>query len=270
MPSGDSFPAKNRNPDPETGADDPGASQPANADESVDFGSYVSSTVRSSADLFGTPRRSSSSRRRASTEPEPEQSAAGDETPAQARAPRRQGPRETTTGAEAETNRPRRYWRDSVAGESGQNEYDDDQGDDSANGGYGDRIGAMFPWKLPDDGRTRAIIFAAIAVALLALVVLIWFLNRGEDNDAPPPTGTVESVIDAPDTPTESSEGASTPSGFIPFEDEETPEPEATEAVRRGGDNQIDREEPGTPGADLDAPGSADASRPAVIDVSRA
>ncbi len=157
-----------------------------------------------------------------------------------------------------------------MAGDATADEYADDRRDDPENGGFGDRFGGMFPWKLPDDGRTRGIIFGAVALAILALVLLIWFLNRGDGDESPPPTGTAESVINAPgasETPTEDSEGASTPSGFIPFEEDETPEPEpeATEAVRRGGDNQLDNDDPVTPGAGLDGPVRADGSRQSSI-----
>lgn len=264
MPSGDSYPANKRTPNPESGTGDLESvqPQPKTTDESVDFGSYVSSTVRSSADLFGTPTRSSSSRnrgRRTEPEPAPSNPPDGDSVPAPSRLPRQRAARTSNTAATAESNRPRTYWRDSVAGDATSDEYADDRREVPENGGFGDRFGGMFPWKFPDDGRTRGIILGVVALAILALVLLLWFLNRGDDDDSPPPTGTVESVINAPgatDPPTESSGDASTPSGFIPFEEDETPEPEpeATEAVRRGGDNQLDRDDPGTPGARLDVP----------------
>ncbi len=271
MPSGDSHPANKRTAGPESGAvgPDSGQQQPKTTDESVDFGSYVSSTVRSSADLFGTPTRSSSSRnrgKRTDPEPAPSNPPDGDPVPAPPRSPRQRPARTSNTVASVESNRPRTYWRDSVAEDSEADEYTDDRREDPEDGGFGDRFSAMFPWKLPDDGRTRGIILGLVALAIVALVLLIWFLNRGDDDDSPPPTGTVESVINAPgatDPPTESSGDASTPSGFIPFEEDETPEPEpeATEAVRRGGDNQLDSDDPVTPGAGLDAPARVDGSR---------
>jgi hypothetical protein len=123
---------------------------------------------------------------------------------------------------------------------------DGDHGGGDEGGGFGDR----FPWRFPDDERTRRIIFGAIALVLVAALVLAWLLSRGSDDDPPPPTGTIESVLDAPPAATEPGAGsASTPSGSAPFLDEDTPTPEATEAVRRGGDNQRDRDDTGTPGA---------------------
>jgi len=106
----------------------------------------------------------------------------------------------------------------------------------------------MFPWKFPEDDRTRKIIVAAVAVALLALVALIWFLSRGgDDGDPPPPTGTVESVIDAAPSATEAEDDSRTPPAFLPSDDE-SPTPASSEAVRRGGDNQRNVDDTGTPG----------------------
>ncbi len=245
MPTGDSRPPEKRNTSPNPSnresqgsdqGDKPGSPNP---EESVDFGSYVSSTVRSSAELFGTPARSAPSRNRnpRSSSPPPEQPAVSrDEAPAN---------RATRDVAEGSRDRPRTYWRDSVTGET-RDDFapdDDDQG-----GGAGGRTGDMFPWKLPEDDRTRKIILAAIILALVAIVALIWLLNRDDDGgETPPPTGTIESVLDAPPSATEPGEDPSTPPAFLSPGDE-TPE-EPTESVRRGGDNQRDRDDNGTPGA---------------------
>lgn len=110
----------------------------------------------------------------------------------------------------------------------------------------------MLPWKFPDDERTRRIAFAAIALALLAILALIWLLTRDTDEGgAPPPTGTIESVIEVDPTATEAGDDRSTPTGFVPVDDVETPSPTPTSTaeVRRGGDNQRNIDDPGTPGA---------------------
>ncbi len=249
MPSGDSNAANNQGAGPDSNPDAEAPRAPSSgADEKVDFGSYVSNTVRSSADLFGTPPRSSSSRNRRTTgqsppadQPEIDPGQAAPGTP-QPRTGGTSGPK-----AAAGSNRPRTYWRDSLSAPATSGPEDAARDEPGADGGRR-RFGGMPAWSVPDDGRTRGIIIAVIALAILGLIALVWFLNRGAGDDvSPPPTGTIESVIDAPGTPIESEGDVSTPSGFIPFEDEETPEPEATEAVRRGGDNQLDRNDPGTP-----------------------
>ncbi len=243
MPTGDSSPPDKRSTRPDlTNRDAKTQDQPdqpgsANPDESVDFGSYVSSTVRSSAELFGTPARSAPSRSRKppagstpSTDPEVTQSEAPATRPAR-------------DGTGESRNRPRTYWRDSVAGEAGDEFVD--AGDDGQ-GGNGGRSGDMFPWKLPEDDRTRKIILAGVALAILALIAVIWLLNRSDDGETPPPTGTVESILDIPPSATESDSNPSTPPGFLPDDDDETPE-QPTEGVRRGGDNQRNRDDASTP-----------------------
>ena len=235
MPTGDSNPSNKRKTRPEPANRDPQAADesvqpvPSKPDESVDFGSYVSSTVRSSAELFGTPARSAPSRKRASRSDTPSSSQpANDPPPARSEAP---SGRRVRNAPVTSTNKPRTYWRDSVAGET----VDDaDIDNDSGRGGSG-RSREMFPWKFPEDDRTRKIIVAAVAVALLALVALIWFLSRGgDDGDPPPPTGTVESVIDAAPSATEAEDDSRTPPAFLPSADEETPTPAPTDTVRRG------------------------------------
>jgi len=141
--------------------------------------------------------------------------------------------------------RPRTYWRDSIAGGPG-TESPSDSGD-----GDGAPGGGSFAWSFPEDERTRRIIYAAGALALVALIALIWLLNRDGNDEVAPPTGTIESVLDAVPSATAPDDDASTPSQFAPFidEDDETPTAEPTEAVRRGGDNQINRDDPGTPAA---------------------
>ncbi|MEJ7901895.1 MAG: hypothetical protein WKF63_08595, partial [Thermomicrobiales bacterium] len=257
MPTGDSSPPNNRNTRPNAANGDPQGPldqdvsrppEPSNPDESVDFGSYVSSTVRSSAELFGTPARTAPSRSQTSRTNTPP-------TGQQPNAPVPVLPGSQTERAARELpdsspNRPRTYWRDSVSGGGAATEIDlDDDAGQRGSGGNGGRAGDLFPWKFPDDERTRRIIFAAIALGLLAILALVWLLNRGDDNGgSPPPTGTVESIIDAAPSATETDDDSPTPPGFIPF-DEETSEVAPTEAVRRGGDNQRNVETQSTPGA---------------------
>ncbi|MDQ3655679.1 MAG: hypothetical protein M3457_11450, partial [Chloroflexota bacterium] len=195
--------------------------------------------------MFGTPARSAPSRKRASRSDTPSSGQpTNDPAPARSEAPSGRRVRETPSSSRS---RPRTYWRDSVAGET----VEEADIDDDAGRGGGGRTGEIFPWKFPEDDRTRKIILAAVAVALLALVALIWFLSRGgDDGESPPPTGTVESVIDAAPSATEADDDSPTPPAFIPFDDETpTPTSASTEPVRRGGDNQLNGDDPGTPGA---------------------
>ncbi|MBA3379328.1 MAG: M28 family peptidase [Chloroflexia bacterium] len=257
MPTGDSSPPNKRNTRPNAADGDPQGPldqdvsrppEPSDPDESVDFGSYVSSTVRSSAELFGTPARTAPSRSRPwRTNTPPAGQQPNDPAPAQP-GPRTQRPARDLPASSP--NRPRTYWRDSVSRGGAATEVDlDDDAGQRGSGGNGGRTGDLFPWKFPDDERTRRMIFAAIAFVLVAVLVLIWLLGRGDDNgDSPPSTATVESIIDAAPSATEADDDSSTPPGFIPFDDE-TPDPSPTEAVRRGGDNQRNLDDPGTPGA---------------------
>ncbi len=241
MPAGDSSPPDKRNtrPDPTNrNATSPDEPVTENPDDSVDFGSYVSSTVRSSAEMFGTPARSAPSRSRkprASTPPANETDVPRSEAPLTPTS--RESPVESR-------NRPRTYWRDSVAGDD---RDEVDAGGDDGRGDDGGRRGDLFPWKFPEGDRTRKLILAGAALAILAVIVIIWLLNRGEDDETPPPTGTVESILDVPSSATESADDPSTPPAFLP-QDDDTPAP-PTEGVRRGGDNQRNRDDSSTPGA---------------------
>lgn len=259
MPQGDSNPRDNRNMRPgdaprdaPKSTNDPQPTPPADPgpEGSVDFGSYVSSTVRSSAELFGTPARSAPSRNRPSRTRQPRQGVTPEtQVTVTSREPAERPERDVPVTSRA---RPRTYWRDSVIGGRSPGEpLPDDDGDGAGDGG---RTGGMLAWSFPEDERTRRIIYAAVALALVALVALVWLLNRGGGDEEPPPTGTIESVLDAAPSATEPDDDGSTPSGFAPFidDDEETPPSEPTEAVRRGGDNQIDRDDPGTPAASRD------------------
>lgn len=260
MPSGDSRkpsqqsarpPADDRVDDsrsPLPGSGEAGASEQGN---DVDFGSYVSSTVRSSAELFGTPARSASSRsrRQGSQSRTPESEKARESSP-EPGTPAQNAPAQGSTARE----RPARRWRDSAVVEKVDDVEtgileNDGSGD---GGGYRDR----FPWAFQDDGRPNWTILGGILLALLALILLIWYLvGRGGGDGDPIPTPTEESVIDAPLTGTEEDDD-STPSVFVPqVPTQSDDEPTATQETRRGGDNQrnVDDDE-GTPGASSDDP----------------
>ncbi len=249
MSTGDSNPPTRRNERPDS-RNPPSPNDPAQPDnprdaesgQPVDFGSYVSSTVRSAAELFGTPTRSGRSGRRAAKSAE---RATGSSPSAGSPLPPREAEEEPDV-------RPRTYWRDSVASDrdDGPRVTYDDDGDD------GGRTDGMFPWRFPDDDRTRMLILAGAAILLVAIVALIWLLNRdGDGGGSTDPTATMESVIDAAPTATESGSetendaaAPSTPTGFEPASDE-APDPTPTDEVRRGGDNQLNVDDPGTPDA---------------------
>lgn len=253
MSTGDSSPPTRRNakPDSENPASQspndparPDASHDADSGQPVDFGSYVSSTVRSSAALFGAPARSGRSGRRTARSAD---RTPGSSPPSGSALP----PTEVEDEPVArQRNRPRTYWRDSVSSDRDDGPrvtYDD--GD-----GGGDR-GGKFPWRFPDDNRTRMLILGGAALVLVAIVALIWVLNRdGDGSGTQDPTATMESVLDAAPTATEAGSGAetddppSTPTGFEPATDQE-PAVTPTDEVRRGGDNQINADDPGTPDA---------------------
>ncbi len=126
---------------------------------------------------------------------------------------------------------------------------DDGSGD---GGGYQDR----FPWAFQDDGRPNWTILGGILLALLALILLVWYLaGRGDGGGEPTPTPTEESVINAPIDGTEESDD-STPSVFVPRVPTQSDEPTPTQEPRRGGDNQrnVNDDDEGTPGASTGDP----------------
>jgi hypothetical protein len=253
MPSGDSRkpsqrsgqpPADERAEGPPTPKTDGGEAGATEAGTNVDFGSYVSSTVRSSAELFGTPARSASSRSRKQASPgRPADSGRISQPPAEPAGRADDGPAPVPVARE----RSARRWRDTAGFEQVhvQDEIPDDDG--SGNGGdYQDR----FPWAFQEDGRPNWTILGGILLALLALILLVWYLaGRGGDGGEPTPTPTEESVINAPLNGTEEDDD-STPSVFVPRAPTQSDEPTATQEPRRGGDNQRNAEDDeGTPGA---------------------
>lgn len=252
MPTGDSRNPANRNrkrDDPGKDASSPstsdaapasGSEQQPGSDDAVDFGSYVSSTVRSSSELFGTPARSAPHRGRAkdARTSSSSTSASGSSIPTA----------DSTTEGDPTTRppvpareRPDRYWRDSVGSTATDGPEEPGEGESGDGGGS---FRDLVPWGFPDGERPGKAPIAIIALVLLAIVALIWFLNRGEDGgDETDPTPTQESVIDAVPSPADVDDASSTPAGIPPFVRDETPTPEPTEEVRRGGDNQLDQDD---------------------------
>jgi hypothetical protein len=194
--------------------------RPNDAEGGDDFGSRVSSTVRSSADLFNLPPKGSpdSTRKRASDPDASLDSGSEQEDPAR-------------------RERPPRYWRDSLsspmATDVEDEEFDDENYDDGGEGGgYGGFLGDGGP------SRRFLIIIGAIIVALIVAFLVYQMMNDdGGGGDDPTPTSTLEPVIgtlpadeatNAPDeaNPTRGAQGA-----------EPTGQP--TREVQQGGDNQL-------------------------------
>lgn len=188
-----------------------------------DFGSFVSSAVRTSADRFKTP---DSRRAPSRATPSAPQGPAGATVPG----PERTETAETRT-PEPRRDRPRRYWRDSLAGSSGVGEgargssEDSEpastggsrgirvtrrgQGDDGGDGGgrirferrnQGDGDGGGF---IPGVNLPTRTLLGIIGGALLLLLSLVFILNQAgddtnDDGDVTP-TSTVESVLNPVD-----------------------------------------------------------------------
>lgn len=224
----------------------------------ADFGSFVSSSARSSGDLFKTGGSRRNAARSASTPGSPDTP-----QPDQARASESQTP-------EPRADRPRRYWRDAVAqtdevespraptfertrtsSASGSREGQVPRRDREGGGGIRfmprdreGRGGFLTGGTLPS--RTLLGILGGV---ILLLSLLVFALNqRGNDagDDSLTPTSTVQSVLNpadgtdagAPSTPGrgsgESTETATEPPANAP--------PQATEddnQPRQGGDNQL-------------------------------
>lgn len=268
MPPGDSGPRnqQSRRPsDDENQADRTDSTRSRDSREqnqpsgdSVDFGSFVSSTVRSSSELFGTPSRSS--RRRTarsqpvSTQGQPQEESAQPrvrtERPEAERPVTRSRP---STSPEQAGTRPSRYWRDQAAPID---DVDADEAELEDDGQGGNR--SRGAWAFGDGQRPSNAIIGGIVLLLLAIILIFWLLNRGGDDGGEDvtPTVTPESVID-PGTDSTPSSSGSTPTSFQP-PTEEPAEPTATEGPRRGGDNQRDNDDEETPGASTGADPLAD------------
>lgn len=214
---------------------------PPPANEPLDFGTFVSRSVRSSADRL----RQADSGEASPTQPAEEPSSR----------PRRE--------------RPSRYWRDSVQGDrpiasrrttrAAETRDATDEGDDG-----GDRQPPFWASLFGgdnEDGRNRRLLLAFIA-GLVAVLLIAFLLTRliggGDDNDGDPtptPTAaTTEIVPGGGDAP------ASTPRTFPTGSQQGAPSPTPTDEVIRGGDNQLggdqDTDTEGTPAAWAPNPGS--------------
>ncbi len=256
MPSGDNRNPRQQPPSSRQGQSSSGtkpgegpSSAPSGSDQDVDFGSYVSSTVRSSAELFGASGRSSRSRRSSSRQQDPVDEGAL-ETPADASS------RAATSSTYAgETPRSSRRWRDTVQDD------DDiayvDEADDApvaaaaGGGGMLASINDRFPWAFGDDGRPTLPALGGIAALALLILLAIWIaVQWGGGDSGGNATETPEMVIGAP-TENGATEDAdeSTPSGFQPIPTQQT-DSDVTPTPQRGGDNQRNRDPSETPEAD--------------------
>jgi len=216
--------------------------------EDVDFGAFVSERVRSASErLKGTggeptevsrPAVSPENQRGAGPAPERPATSSPEPTPI-----RRQ--------------RPSRYWRDSLKESTGEDveqvsgssqrflgtgpaRRPAEQAPESGDGDGGD--GA--PWwqslSSSDDGRNRSLIlYAVIGLVLLALMIfgIIRLFGDEETGGGGDPTPTATATEDT---------GAIAPSTPGTEPDDE-PTPTETPEVRRGGDNQLNPGEEGTP-----------------------
>lgn len=229
----------------------------------VDFGSFVSSSARSSRDLFKT-----TGSRRSSARSTP--SASSRSRPVESQTPE-------TPAPEPRSERPRRYWRDAVAQSRG--EEDADAGSStpaqpaSTPGGRGIRLprrnqggdggagrGIRFiPRDRDGDGGflsgvtlpSRTLL--GIIGGVLVLLVLLGFAlsrigNDTSDDGNVTPTATVQSVFDPGNDREPSTPGGDTAPASSATEPpaSETAEPTASdERPRQGGDNQLDpRDDP--------------------------
>ncbi len=267
------------------GADAPGtggSSRSRVRSGNADFGSFVSSSARSSGDLFKIP---GSRRGPASSTSTPASSSPS--------GPERTQTPETRT-PEPRADRPRRYWRDAVA-QPGESETPGSatservqptstegvrgnripRRNQGSNAGEGGRIRFM-PRDRGDDGGffsggtlPSRTLLGILGGALLLLSLLVFALSQGGDDTGDDgnltPTPTNESVLnpadepdgtddDAPSTP---GSGATTEAGATEPPSDEAPEPtEDDDQPRPGGDNQLDPQDDPTetPAASFDDP----------------
>lgn len=223
--------------------------------EPLDFGEFVSRSVRSSADRFKQ---------------------SGDQEATSRRQTIRATPKDDDTPAPTPRKRSPRYWRDSLresraSSESGppgrrfadphidgDREVEDDGGDNGGNvpiwgrfyGGDGDG----------PDRRMLAYFVAGLVLVLILILILVQVLGGDDDNGEETPTetpATTEVIAPGGQTP-------GTPRSMEPTEVPTGPEPTATSEVRRGGDNQLggdDDDDEGTPEARAPITGSEVASQ---------
>jgi len=248
----------NRPSDPQPPQDPNVPASEASQGEDVDFGAFVSSRVRASADKLKGGRGSAAA--------EPSSRTTTGATPAGS-APRTADAataRETAPAtSSASRTRPSRYWRDAtdpaepVASATGATSrggrlreplppeddefYDDGAGTGSA---VSNSVAAAQAWVRDNSEGRPWFLPALIGGGVILLLLLIWLLSQlggGGGGGTVTPTATSQSVIGVPDT----TSTVTVVSG-VPTSTEPAPAP--TESVRTGGDNQR-KNESGTPAA---------------------
>jgi len=216
----------------------------------TDFGSFVSSTARSSADRFKTPGRTSSgqSQRRAPREGSPAQPSA------------ERGERDGSAASRrTSSERPRRYWRDSVAGAASARDPGDPGDGESPSGrerffqrgrtsagDEGKGGGRFFDQLLPGEGGSSRTLLGILLGAFLILLLVGFLVNRGDDDDNGVPTlePTSQNVLST-SIPSAGTEPPTTATPGLDAEPSQSPTDtteEPTEQRRRGGDNQRDQD----------------------------
>ncbi|MGC4189653.1 MAG: M20/M25/M40 family metallo-hydrolase [Thermomicrobiales bacterium] len=220
--------------------------------DDVDFGAFVSSRVRASADKL----KGGSSRSTTPATPSPgdtETRPAGDSTSGSRRTP-----------ADRDRKRPSRYWRES-ADTSGSAEepaatgsrarlsgrtreetpVEDEESFDEAAGGFGGSVAAAQAWVRDNSEGRPWFLPALIGGAVIVLLLLIWLLSQlgggGGGGGNVTPTATSESIIGVPGQTV-----TTTTESVIPTPTQPAPAP--TDTVKTGGDNQRSNQS-GTPAA---------------------
>lgn len=211
------------------------------SDEPVDFGAFVSRSVRSSANRF------KQGHQPPDAEPSPGPS-------------RKARPDTDAAPPSASRKRPSRYWRDSLrehAGEDATAEVTGSQrflgpteGEAAASAGGGGGIAGW--WQEMTGGgdgegpnRSMIVWFLAGLVVMLLILFLIIRAFGGGDEPTPEPTGTpVRTQIVAPGSGPDVEPQATS--------DVPTSEPTETPEIRRGGDNQLGGDRDGTPAARIE------------------
>lgn len=235
----------NRQP---TGPRPPDSTPPGTTEQGdVDFGAFVSSRVKASADkLKGTP---------GATPPSTSRTPARSGTSSGAGGSARREPTSTPSDGSGDRDpqraqRSSRYWRESAAADGGagsgsrssrQPASTPDGGDDNREaegagfGGFGGGIAGVQTWVRDNSEGRPWFLPALIGGGLLILLLVIWLLMQlgggGGGNATPTPTQTPVSVIGVPGTTVEPTNQATMPTPTAPVV---TP----TEPVKTGGDNQ--------------------------------
>ena len=230
----------------ESGRGSSGSQDPRKPTGKADFGSFVSSTARSSADLFKTPGRS--------TGGQPPRRSTGERTPA--RPSPEGGERDASaTSRRTQSERPRRYWRDSVAGAAATRASGEPAGGATSAGdervvrgtrtsaGDGDGIGGFLGGLRSAGGSARNLLGIVLGALLLLLVIGFLVIRGGDDggdDETPEPSALTVLGTSIPSVSTESPSTATPGAEAEPTEESSDPTDQPTEERRRGGDNQLD------------------------------